>query len=101
MSKEKLRTPDEIFIEDIAGIMESNCTVSDKIFYMNRVYCNYLNRKKGGQQMYKIVRFCFDENDENHRRIIKTGLTLEEAKEHCQREDTHEKGVWFDGFTEE
>jgi|TARA_Y100001937_G_scaffold14686_1_gene19837 hypothetical protein len=51
--------------------------------------------------MYKIVRFCFDENDENHRRIIKTGLTLEEAKEHCQREDTHEKGVWFDGFTEE
>lgn len=49
MSKEKLRTPDEIFIEDISVIMESNFTVSDKIFYMNQVYSNYLNRKKGGQ----------------------------------------------------
>ena len=48
---------------------------------------------------YKIVRFTFDDSTEN-RTVIK-GLTLEEAQEHCQRDDTHEAGVWFDGYTEE
>ena len=51
---------------------------------------------------YKVVRF--DVNLEN--RVIKTGLTLEQAQEHCSREDTHEKTLdgnvlWFDGYTEE
>jgi hypothetical protein len=35
-----------------------------------------------------------------NREIIKTGLTLEEAQEHCQRDDTHGDG-WFDGYDEE
>lgn len=47
---------------------------------------------------YKIVRFYKDHNDQE---IIQTGLTLEEAQAHCTRDDTHEKGVWFDGYTEE
>lgn len=47
---------------------------------------------------YKIIRFYQDENEENN--TIKTGLTLDEAQEHCQREDTHGIG-WFDGYTEE
>jgi hypothetical protein len=50
---------------------------------------------------YKIVRFCLDENHPEHRKVIKTGLTEEEAQEHCQRDDTREAGVWFDGYTEE
>ncbi len=50
---------------------------------------------------YKIIRFYRDENHPDNKKIIKRGLTEEEAMEHCQREDTHEKGVWFDGFTEE
>jgi len=46
--------------------------------------------------VYKIIRFRF--NGDN--RVIKTGLTLDEAQEHCQSEDTHGDG-WFDGYTEE
>jgi hypothetical protein len=45
---------------------------------------------------YKIVRFFFNEDSEDR----ETGLTLEEAQEHCQRDDTHGDG-WFDGYTEE
>ena len=49
---------------------------------------------------YKIIRF-YREDHPDHQKVIKTGLTKEEAQEHCQREDTREKGVWFDGYTEE
>jgi hypothetical protein len=30
--------------------------------------------------------------------VVKTDLTLEEAQEHCDREDTH-GAFWFDGYT--
>ena len=45
---------------------------------------------------YKIVRFVFN----GGRRVVKRGLTLEEAQEHCKREDTHGNG-WFDGYEED
>lgn len=45
---------------------------------------------------YKIIRFRFKGSN----KTIKTGLTLEEAQAHCQREDTHGEG-WFDGYDEE
>ena len=45
---------------------------------------------------YKIVRFKFNGDSE----IIATGLTLDEAQTHSQREDTHGDG-WFDGYVEE
>ena len=51
--------------------------------------------------MYKIVRFCFDNNHPDHHKIVRSGLTLEEAQDHCQRDDTREQGVWFDGYEEE
>jgi hypothetical protein len=44
-------------------------------------------------ESYKIIRFNFDPPNE----VVETGLTLEEAREHCQREDTHGDG-WFDGY---
>lgn len=50
---------------------------------------------------YKIIRFYRDNNHPDNQKVIKTGLTEEKAQEHCQREDTHLKGVWFDGYTEE
>ncbi len=55
-------------------------------------------------QTYKIIRFHRSRYTDS--KIIKTGLTLEQAQEHCQREDTHEQDrqgvtIWFDGYTKE
>jgi hypothetical protein len=47
---------------------------------------------------YKILRFYRE--DGRRARTIKRGLTLEEAKAHCNRDDTHGDG-WFDGWTTE
>ena len=45
---------------------------------------------------YKIIRFhLYDDNE-----TVRTGLTLEQAQEHCQHNDTA-TGDWFDGYTAE
>ena len=45
---------------------------------------------------YKIIRFRNNGNNTT-RRVIKTGLTLEQAKEHCN--DPATSGLnWFDGY---
>jgi len=49
---------------------------------------------------YKIVRKHFDMNHPDHNKLIASGLTLEEAQEHCSDESTHEKGVWMDVYYE-
>ena len=53
-------------------------------------------------QRYRIVRFFRDERPAERLEGL-TGLTLEEAQAHCQRENTHELdadgvAVWFDGY---
>ena len=62
--------------------------------------------------MYKIVRMF--QNSDLRSRIIKTGLTLEQAQEHCRdpetssstakgskaRKRTEVYGPWFDGYEE-
>ena len=51
---------------------------------------------------YRIVRFYapgHSTQDGMNHRIIKRGLTLAEAQEHCNREDTRKEGVYFDGYT--
>lgn len=45
---------------------------------------------------YKIIRFRF----KGRNRVIKRGLTLEEAQAHCRRSDTRGPG-WFDGYDKE
>lgn len=45
---------------------------------------------------YKIIRFHY--SGENF--LMKRGLTLEEAREWCKRDDTRGEG-WFDGYEEE
>jgi len=49
---------------------------------------------------YEVVRFYRDEN--KRQRIIKRGLSKEDAQYHCGLESTHnlEEG-WFDGWREE
>jgi len=42
---------------------------------------------------YKIVRFRFNGNN----KVIRTGLTLEQARAHCEKPETSGNG-WFDGF---
>ena len=45
---------------------------------------------------FEVVRFRFEQPSE----VIKTGLTLDEAQEWCQRDNT--RGAdWFDGYREE
>jgi hypothetical protein len=46
--------------------------------------------------LYRIVRMRLHGDNET----VQTGLTLEEAQTHCQREDTHGDG-WFDGYEEQ
>lgn len=64
---------------------------------------------------YKIVRNYFDRDRAPSRRVIKRGLTLQEAQTHCQDPETSSKtatsarakartrmyGPWFDGYDEE
>lgn len=65
--------------------------------------------------MYKIVRHFYTPGREGYRnRVIRTGLTLEEAQAHCKDPETASKtatsarvarytakrGPWFDGYEE-
>ena len=50
---------------------------------------------------YKIVRSTYDSDHEDNHKVIRTGLTLDEAREHCRDPETRDPGVWFDTYTEE
>lgn len=54
------------------------------------------------EKTYKILRFYKDMSHPDNRKIIKKGLTLEKAKEHCEDPSTCDKdGAWFNGYEEE
>lgn len=53
---------------------------------------------------YKVIRFHRERLGRT--RTIKRGLTLEQAQEHCTRQETHRYDkdghvIWFDGYTRE
>jgi len=54
---------------------------------------------------YKIVRFYRDSEHPDHHKVIDTGLSLDQAQDHCNDSDTSEhdsEGVlWFDGYYQE
>lgn len=47
---------------------------------------------------YTIVRYYAKEG--KRPRVIRKGVTLEEAREHCNDPKTRKAGVWFDGYTD-
>lgn len=48
---------------------------------------------------YNIIRFYAD--DKKPSKIIKSGVSLSEARKHCNRIDTYKPGIWFDGYREQ
>ena len=50
-------------------------------------------------ETYMIIRFWMD--NAKRKTIVARGLSLDDARRNCQREDTHKDGVWFEGFTKE
>jgi hypothetical protein len=53
------------------------------------------------EQTYSIIRYYADDSHPDHHKVIDSGLTLDEAQNHCQSLATSESGVWFDGYTRE
>ena len=51
-------------------------------------------------ERYEIVRF-YAPSQNRDNEVMQTGLTLEEAREHCNDPETREEGVYFDGYREE
>jgi hypothetical protein len=49
--------------------------------------------------VYEIIR-CY-KDDKRPIEIIKSGVTLEEAKEHCNNPDTQKEGEYFDAWRKE
>ena len=49
---------------------------------------------------YQVTRCYADDSHPDHRKVIRTGLTYDQAREHCRQEDTREEGVWFDAWSE-
>lgn len=56
------------------------------------------NMRTGRETLYNIVRHYRQEG--KRAKIVRRGVTLEEAQEHCARPETRKEGVWFDGYTE-
>lgn len=64
--------------------------------------------------MYRIVRFFYNHPNGTRRRVIKSGLTLDQAQSHCRDPQsssrtcsgarlsayTRRNGPWFDGYEE-
>ena len=48
-------------------------------------------------ETYNIVRFYRD----GRNKVIKRGVSLEEAQRHCQDPTTKKEGAWFDGYVKE
>lgn len=47
-------------------------------------------------ELYQIVRFY--RQGRINRKIMKKGLTLQQAQAHCNDPKTRKEGVWFDGY---
>ena len=106
-----------VWVSRRAGICKIRQTVSHPVVLQSVIICNVWQlvwecsgnlsepgRSRGAQLMtYKIVRFKYP-NIFKPVRTIRTGLTLEQAQEHCRRPDTkggEGESAWFDGYERE
>lgn len=51
------------------------------------------------RETYRIVRYYKEMGKKP--KVMREGVTLEEAKRHCNDKSTQKKGVYFDGFEKE
>jgi len=51
-------------------------------------------------ETYKIVRY-FAPSQKKKSRVVKTGLSLTDARKHCNDPNSRKDGVYFDGYTKE
>ncbi len=51
-----------------------------------------------GDKQYNIYRYFASSKRET--KLIKSGVTLEEAQKHCSDPSTRKAGEWFDGYNE-
>jgi hypothetical protein len=50
-------------------------------------------------ELHYIQRFCFNDSNPHHRKVVRRGLSLAQAQEHCQHPATSsDDGSWFDGY---
>ena len=73
-------------------------TTTDKSLYW-LLSLTPINEREIQMATYKIVRFYYPSLEPQ--KVIKKGLSLKEAQEHCKKPETSKKGKWFDGYTEE
>ena len=67
--------------------------------FLSQANCKAKLKRNKGKQMkktYKIIRFRFNGNN----KVLKTGLTLEQAQAHCNDAKSAGNG-WFDGYNVE
>lgn len=67
----------------------------DRDSTISQIKVTHIYQEEAEKMRYKIVRFY---KADKPSRVIRKGLTLKEAQEHCNDPATRKEGVYFDGY---